>query len=116
MTEREPGYYWVRWGTRDWEPAKWQTKDRGWTFCGHNGEYCSDYYWTEIGERIAIPTERLNTAAPLLLEATKMLLQLVEDMMPGIRYIALPNYKLLNDALGKGKRALVVAGDVENKH
>ena len=52
---------------------------------------------------------RLNRAAPALLEATEMLLRLAKDMMPGVRYIALPDYQLLNDALIKGEQAIKLA-------
>lgn len=48
-------------------------------------------------------------AAPDLLEATEMLLRLVKDMLPSVRYIALPDYKLLNDAMIKGEQAIALA-------
>jgi hypothetical protein len=44
-----------------------------------------------------------------LLEATEMLLKLVGDMMPGVRYIALPDYALLNDAQVKATLAIAAA-------
>ena len=44
--------------------------------------------------------------APELVEAAEMLLRLVDDMMPGVRYIALQDYKLLNEAPIKARQAI----------
>lgn len=53
---------------------------------------------------------RLNRAAPALLEATEMLLQLVHDLMPGVRHIAFQgDWQLLNEAPIKARAAIALA-------
>jgi hypothetical protein len=49
-------------------------------------------------------------AAPDLAEALRDALTLIDALMPGVRYIALQDYKALNDVPLAGRAALAKAG------
>jgi hypothetical protein len=66
--------------------------------------------WTDgmravVEERVAADA-RLIAAAPDLLAALKMLMAAYESVLPGIRYIAVQDYKLVNDAPVAAERAI----------
>lgn len=97
MTERAPGFYWVkdRWDD-EWWPAQWKGDD-GWTFCGHSGEHCDDDYWVEIGEP-AERTPNVELLSKMLLEAARV----IEAAKP----------QPITDAQKNGERFLVWATPV----
>jgi len=53
---------------------------------------------------------QLIAAAPDLAAALKRCIQLIDDLMPGVRHIALQDYAILNDAPLEACRALRKAG------
>jgi len=71
----------------------------------------SGAYGGNAGIERAKADANLAAAAPDLLAAAKLALELIDAMMPGVRYIALQNYALLNEAPLALKAAIAKAGD-----